>query len=193
MRNLISGMFLAFSIVSYAQKEIRTFDIFHKGKNVGKLIAEKVINDDITDYSSRTEIELHILTKINVVYDYEVSYLNERLQKGTVVVTIHRKEKTNVKTEGMNNNYNYYSDGKKLREFKKEITNSVVKLFFDEPIGIKEIYAEETGEFQKIEKETDLYVKTAKSGHKNQYYYKDGNLEKVEVKGGIVEFSMVKK
>lgn len=176
-----------------AQIEQLDFEIIHKNKVVGSLITKKVITDSGTNYSSITELEIHILTKIKVNYTYDVSYINNFLNVGSVIVKVHGREKTNVRTVKENSRYSFYSDGKIVRNFDTIISNSVIQLFFEEPIGMNEIYAEEPGEFHKIEAIGNSYVKTAKSGHENIYTYKNGKLKRVDVRGGIVEFSMILK
>lgn len=175
------------------QNEKRVFDLIHKDKIVGTLTANKIINGNETKYTSLTELEIHIFTKISVSYNYEVLYKNDVLNKGAVIVKVNGHEKTNVKTETENSQYSFYSNGKIVKNFDAIISNSVIMLFFEEPIGVSEIYAEEPGEFHKIEVIGNSYVKTAQSGHENIYTYKKGELKRVDVNGGIVQFHMILK
>ena len=69
-----------------------------------------------------------------------------------------------------------------------------MQLLFEEPIGIKKVYAEEHGEFHSIKKiGQHSYLKTAPNGHKSTYYYKNGILQKSDIDSGVIKFSIVQK
>ncbi len=86
--------------------------------------------------------------------------------------------KTKTSTTENNSVYTFYKDDEKKNTIKKSITFSSVRLLFEEPINITEVYAEELGMFHSLTKTGDhTYVKTTPEGHKNTYYYKNGNLQ----------------
>ncbi len=191
-------LFLALSIsilsTTNAQNETLSFDVIHSGKPLGTLDAKRVIDGDKTTYSSHTDIEYHMMMTIKIIYDYNVTYENDELSIATVHITVHGHEKTDVKTEKEGSKYSYYSDNEKEKDIDGAIKFSIEKLFFEEPIGITKVYAEEHGEYHVLKKIAEhTYLKTAPSGHKNTYYYKDGVLQKSEVDAGVIEFSIVLK
>lgn len=191
-------LFLALSISilsnSLAQNKTLSFNVIHSGKPLGTLDAKRVIDGDKTTYSSHTDIEYHMMMTINIIYDYNVVYENDALNNATVHITVRGHEKTNVKTEKDGSGYAYYSDGDKEKSINGTIKFSIEKLFFEEPIGITKVYAEEHGEYHTLKKIAEhTYLKTAPSGHKNTYYYKDGVLQKSDVDAGVIEFSIVRK
>lgn len=187
---------LVISLLSnaYAQTETLAFDIIHSGKPLGTLDAKKVIDGDITTYTSHTDIEYHMMMIIKIIYDYNVVYEKDALSNATVHITVHGHEKTNVKTVKNGSSYDFYSDGDKEKEFKKIITNSIEKLFFVEPVGITKLYSEEHGEYHTLKKVGGhAYLKTTPSGHESTYYYKNGALIKSDVDAGIIAFSIILK
>ena len=111
---------------------------------------------------------------------------NHRLQKAN--------DRTNVRTVKTDKGYNYSSEGELEKTISQAISQSVVQLLFEEPIGITKIYAEEHGLCHSINKTGDhIYVKTASNGHKNTYHYKNGILQKSDLDAGVIAFSIIKK
>ena len=67
-------------------------------------------------------------------------------------------------------------------------------MFFEEPIGVSKVYAEEHGVFHDIKStKAHSYVKTAANGLENTYVYKDGMLQQSDVDAGVIAFSIVRK
>jgi len=177
-----------------AQNEILYFDVIHSGKSIGTLKAEKTVEGNKTHYKSYTNIEFHMFMTIKIEYTYNVTYVDDNLNHAKVHIMLKGHEKTNVRTEKIPSGYAYFSDEKVDKEFVEEIKHSIEKMFFDEPIDIEKLYAEEHGEFHDLKEITPhTYLKTAPNGHKSTYYYEDGKLQKSDIDAGVIEFSIVRK
>lgn len=197
MKNLkitLAIILLGACISLSAQTETLYFDVIHSGESIGTLKAEKTVEGVKTIYTSNTNIEYHMFMTIKIDYTYNVIYNADELEQAKVHIMLRGHEKTNVMTKKNGTGYEYFSDNKKEKEINKSIKHSIEKLFFEEPVGVDKVYAEEHGEFHDLKKVGDqVYLKTAPNGHKNKYYYENGSLQKSEVDAGVIEFSIVRK
>ena len=194
MKHIILCIAFLFSVLGFAQIENLEFDIVHNGKSLGTLKASKHIEGAKKIYTSHTDIAYHLLVSINVIYDFHVEYKDADLIEATAHIVVRGTDKTKVKTIKSVGSYAYYSNGKIEKTIKSPLKHSVVQLLFEEPIGIKKIYAEEHGEFHSIKKiEQHNYLKTAPNGHKSTYYYENGVLQKSDIDSGVIKFSIIRK
>lgn len=193
MRKIICAiLLLAFVMTMNAQSETLYFDVLHKGKNIGSLKTEKSTDGNNVRYVSSTIIEFHMFTTIEIIFNYDVSYQNNTLNKSAVKIKVHGHLKTDVMTEKAGNQYIYYSEGEKEKSLSGEIVHSIEKMFYEEPIGVSKVYAEEHGVFHDLkEVKEHVYLKTTPEGHKSTYYYKNGKLQKSDIDAGIISFSIV--
>lgn len=183
-----------FSSFGFAQVQNFEFDIVHNSKPLGTLITSKTIEGSRTLYKSHTNIEYHLLVSIKVIYDYHVEYNDSELIEATAHIVVRDTDKAKVKTIKKGKSYAFYSNGKIEKSIESPLQHSVVQLLFEEPIGLKKIYAEEHGEFHDIKKiGSHSYLKTAPNGHKSTYYYENGRLQKSDIDSGIIKFSIVQK
>lgn len=180
--------------ISFSNAQTLHYKVIHDGKTLGTLDASKTVSGNTTIYTSHTKIQYELLVAINVVYDYHVTYTNGNLVEAKAHITVRGNDKTKAKTVKEGNAYNYYSEGQLVKKIPKEfIKHSVVQLFFEEPLNVSKIYAEEHGEYHNIRHISDhIYMKQAPNGNKNTYAYKDGLLQKSDVDAGIIKFSIVK-
>ena len=176
------------------QQENLTFEIIHNNKPIGELKAVKEIKDGKTTYTDNTSIVAHIFTKIEVNYKYKCVFSNNKLLQADVVIKLNGHVRTKTSTTKTNSSYNFIKDDDKAVKVNEPINYSTVQLLFEEPAGISKVYGEEQGNFHKLKKTGEhTYLKTTLEGHKNTYYYKDGNLQKAEVHAGVISFTMQRK
>ncbi len=193
MKKILALIFLI-CINLNAQDESLYFDVIHNKEILGSLEATKTVDNGKIIYKSHTQVVYHLLTTINIDYNYEVIYSNNHLEKATVLIKVKDHVKTNVQTVQEGNVYHYYSDQEIIKTIQETIPHSIEQLLFEEPIGISKIYAEEHGEFHTLELiDKHTYLKTAPNGNKNTYQYVDGKLYKSEIDAGIIKFSIIKK
>ena len=185
-------LLLAFAMKVNAQSETLFFDVIHNEKKTGSLKAEKSTDGSNVHYVSSTIIEFHVFTKIEIVYNYDVKYLDDKLNNSAVKIKVHGHVKTDVVTKRVGSEYVYLSEGEEVRRIPENIYFSLEKMFFVEPVGVTKVYAEEHGEFHDLKKTKDhVYMKTDSSGHESLYYYKNGDLQRAEIDAGLISFSIV--
>lgn len=176
-----------------AQKKILYFNILHNDNVIGTLEAKKEINGEKIIFTDQTIISTHILTKIEVEYNYEAIYYNNDLTESNVIIFLNGHQKTKTTTEKDNYLYTFYKNNTKENEIDETIQYSTIMLLFDEPKNIAKVYAEEHGVFHNLKKIGDHeYLKTSPDGKKNTYKYKNNSLMRAEIHAGIVNFSLAR-
>lgn len=174
--------------------DTKYFDVVVHNKVVGELIASKSLEKGITVYKNYTNIKTHIIKDITVSYQYEVSFQNGQMEEADATILLNEKVHEQTKTNWTGNKYLFQKHEEEDSYISKPITNSVVMLLIEEPIGQKSVYSELSGTLHDL---TDLgdhvYKKTNENGKKNFYYYKDGYLDRVKVDAGILKFEIKKR
>ena len=186
--------FLLLCVSLQAQTEDSKFNVIHQGKILGTLDAIKTTKENVINYQSHTNIEYDLLIAISISYKYDVTFKDYDLNEARAHIVVRGKDKTKVKTVKAGNSYAFYSEDEVIKTLKGPISQSVIQLVFDEPIGVTRIYAEEHGDFHTIKKIGEhIYLKTSPNGRESTYYYKNGVLQKSDVDAGIIKFTIVRR
>ncbi|PNQ73079.1 hypothetical protein C1T31_08800 [Hanstruepera neustonica] len=194
MKTLLCLLLVSSVWIANSQTTTRNFEVLHDSRHLGTLHATKTVTGDQVVYTSHTEIAYQLMVNIEVTYDYDVTFVKGELQEAKAHITVRGNDKTKVNTVKKGSGYEFYSEGELVKTIKGSITHSIIQLLFDEPIGVTRIYAEEHGEYHELRELADhTYLKTAPSGKKNTYFYRNGELYKSDVNAGIIKFSIVKK
>lgn len=168
------------------------FNIVHNGNSIGKLYAEKKQDNESVVYKSATNISYHLVVSIKVVHENEVVFKNGNFQNSSIISQIGKHKKNEYITSNNNGKISYSVNGKEVRKV-DNINATVTQLFFEEPVNIESVYSEEKGEFHKIKPlSKGVYLKSDSKGNKNTYYYKNGELQKIDIDTSTISFSMVK-
>ncbi|MCL6217374.1 DUF6134 family protein [Zunongwangia pacifica] len=190
-----SIVFIAFLVMQYnavAQDKSFSFEVIHKENKIGTLEAIKKISGDITEYQTETNIETRILAKIEVNYNFQVVFNGHHLKNTEAEIFLNGKNRTSTKTISTNGGtYKFYDSGKLEKTINSPISYTCIQLMFEEPIGFKKAYSEETGEFQTLRKiGSHSYAKENEKGRESIYYYKNGILQTAKIDAGIIEFEL---
>ena len=184
--------FLIIQFTAVSQNKSFNYAVIHKENKIGQLEAIKKKNAEIIEYSTATNIETRILAKIEVNYNFQVFFKGHQLTKAEAEIFVNGKNRTSTKTIRTNEKfYKFYDSGKLEKSIKSPISYTCIQLMFEEPIGIKKAYSEETGEFQSIRKiGNHSYAKENEKGRESLYYYKNGILQTAKIDAGIIEFEL---
>jgi len=168
------------------------FDIVHRDKVVGSLIAsQKTIGSKI-DYQSVAKIETRLIKGIEVDYKYDVTFENQLLKKADVHITINDKPHAETSTVWKDDTYQIIeSDGKK-KTLQHAIDYTTILLYFKEPTRVSECYSEQDGSLNSISAlGNHPYKKINSKGNENTYHYENGVLKKANIDGGIIHFELI--
>lgn len=189
--NYFIPLFLIFSSTNPVVIEQRTYDVFYKEKIIGILTATKKQQGGIAYYENTTSIDTRIIAKIQVDYNYEVKYKGSDMLEANALITLNGKQRTNAVTQKKDDGYVFVKNDDKPETLNEAIGYSTVKLIFEEPVNIRQVYAEEHGEFHTIGKTAGhTYEKKTPDGKVNMYMYSNGILQSAQIDGGVINFSI---
>ncbi len=180
-------VFLFLFVLTSAFSQKLTYDIFLFGKRVGQTLIEKNIkNDSVTAYtlSSVSEATVFFITR-KVSLHYDIVYkLNQLISSFSKSIRNDEVHVTSIRWQG--NKYNVdREDG--TFAVKNAVDCSTVKLFFDEPCNLHQIFSERMGEFRVIKKTGEgTYESYMQDGITYFYRYKKGKLMELEMRKGLL-------
>ncbi|WP_405414629.1 DUF6134 family protein [Maribacter sp. Asnod1-A12] len=173
-------------------KSTLVFDIISKNKIIGDLKATKIIKDSKVHYKCITSINTRIIKEIQVNYEYDVTFENNKLKKANVLIDINDKPYADILTKWEIAYYQISKNDKNELVVEEDIKYATILLYFVEPVNIERCYSEQDGSFNTIiPLGNHSYKKINSKNHENIYYYKYGFLERAEINGGIVKFEIV--
>lgn len=181
MKKLLLVLF-AFLMLQLTAEEKYVFDIVVTGKSIGKGTAIKnTLSDGSIEYLFKSDAKTKAFFKERTSHsDIRLLYRNRELVHGKYVREKDGEwQRVGIKKE--NGVYKIDDDGKKMEE-RKPIQFTTTQFFFEEPVGIKEVWVERFSEFVSIEKVDAHTYKTNVDGSNNFYTYKDGKLVEYMIK-----------
>lgn len=193
--NYLLTYFIAFQLaVPKSANTSLYFNIVLDDKIIGSLICTQNSEDSKTYYQSSTTIKTRIIEDISVNHNYDVTFVENILQKADVNITINKKSHAKTVTQWENNRYKIIKNNKNLSVLKDSIKDATILLYFKEPIGVDRCYSEQDGSFNTIiSLGNHMYKKINSKGKENVYYYKNSALQKAIIDGGLVDFEIIAK
>ncbi len=194
---LFSFIVCQFNFVVSNEKKLSkklSFDMIWRGKSVGTLYAIQKNIDSKIYYQSSTNIQIKFIKTFDINYEYDVRFDNEVLQSADVDINYNGNQHAQTKTRKKNNQYQVFKNNKLEETVKETISYSTISMYFQEPLNIKRCYSEQEGDFNTIvHLGNHKYKKTNTSDRESFFFYKNGNLEKAIIDGGIVSFELILK
>ncbi|QXP52527.1 DUF6134 family protein [Cellulophaga sp. HaHa_2_1] len=167
------------------------YDIIYKEKTIGSLKATKTHKDANTTYRTSSTIEFRLIKEFAVNYNYSVDFEAKLLKKAVVNIRINDKSHAKTLTQWHENEYHIEKNGKTEALLESTINYATILLYFVEPSNVTDCYSEQDGSFNTIiPLGNHGYKKINANGKGNEYYYKQGVLEKAVIDGGLISFEM---
>lgn len=180
---LILFLFVSFSFEVAAQSSEYDIVLFGKSIGDGEAVSKQIANGK-TQYKLFTKAEANVMFKKRTsMTDIDLSYDGKTLTS----CKLDREkdgELQHIEIIYENGKHYFIEDGKK-QAVKKPITYTTTQLFFEEPIGVKEVYVERLNIFAPLEYEGDGVYKTVVDGGDNYYRYENGVLVELRIKKGV--------
>lgn len=168
------------------------FDIVRKDKTIGELIAIKTTEEGLINYKSYTRINAHILKKIAVLFQFEVTMKQDQLNSSNAIIEVNGKTRDHTEVTWTGDEYHIQTKGKREKWLSDPIIYPAILLLFEEPIDVETSFFEETANFHSLyPMGNHSYKKINAKGKENWYYYENGKLQRAEVDAGIVRFEMI--
>ena len=184
MRKYVILCLLALTVLNVSAQSFE-YDIILFGKSIGKGEASvKQIDAGQVQYNLYTQAEANVmfkkrtsLTDINLSYDANtLTSCNLMREKDGDI------QEVEIVYKG---GRHYYIENEKRLPVQKRITYTTTRLFFEEPVGVSEVYVERLNVFVPIEYEGDGVYKTVIEGGDNYYHYENGILVEFRLKKGV--------
>ncbi|HEV7230991.1 MAG TPA: DUF6134 family protein [Bacteroidia bacterium] len=173
----------------------RLFDIEIAKIKVGNLIVEKVAKDSLSIYIFKSEVDAWLLVRIRVSHLITCVYRNDKLLKANIHSVINNK--TYVSTvEWKKDHYDYDCSTYKYHKAGSTTENidfSVVKMYFAEPLGKKQIFAENYGLFAPLQYLPHSEYRIDVEKNRNTFQYLNGTLQKVEMETPLFNYTIRRK
>ncbi|PWJ59019.1 hypothetical protein CLV98_103392 [Dyadobacter jejuensis] len=180
---LLLGLLEVQTVEGYAQE--RFFTVQVGGKNVGQLTVFPM-DTNLNRRFQRVESEFKFLFQEGK-YSNRSAYANGLLLHSTSIHSLNgeMKEKTVTKYT-INKTYDilfFNADGSKkdTRQIVKPIYNTITNLYYQEPVGLKQVYSERFAEFCSIVPlSKQQYAVTMPDGKLNIFSYRSGQFIEME-------------
>jgi len=186
------SILIFFSTPSLKAQDKIDFDITLAGFTIGEMKANKVLNGDTTIYLLKSNVRFWLFGTINVDYHTEVKYHNGVFINSTVSSKTNRGDFiSKIWLEG--DQYKIDAHGYKYENsgtIDEPIYHSAVRLFFEEPKGVKLMMAENLGKYSEIRAHGEGIYTTHIEGDQNKYYYQEGQLLKVSMHNPIKNYEV---
>ncbi len=166
------------------------YDIFLLNDVIGNGIASQSENNDGSiSYVLKTEVNAKLMFKERTaLLDVELVFKDDVLIGGRLNRETNGEYQTVEFINEEGNTYYIENDEKEIIE--KPINYTTTQFFFNEPIGVDEVYIERLNEFVPIEKEGNTYV-TRVEGSVNYYIYENNKLVEYRMKN-VIDIFMYK-
>ena len=182
------GLFFSVSIIFClpfhvsAQKVI--YGVHMGGKEIGQITASLTKTDTTQTYQVFSDVKFKVLWKnYHRTTTHHVIYENEFLKTSLSNVSMNNELEDSARMNFNQDAYDCYRyPDKEYSADHGEINYTTARLYFDEPVGIKNIYSERFLAFCPLESLGDhKYKLYLTNGKENYYTYSDGILTEVFV------------
>lgn len=176
---------LFFFTASAQQKDIH-FSIRYSRSEIGKIVASKKADDINESYTISGNASVNLLVAKAVVKNTQHSiYESNLLQYGRAEEI--KNGSVNRTTETRKNKSAYRITSLAGSEsFQQNITFSVGKLYFYEPVGVKELYSEVWGKMITVsDNGNHSYTLNLPNGRTSTYGYENGELHSVQTETAL--------
>lgn len=152
---------------------------------IGKIKAERTSNKGTTSLQIKSEVSFKLMGNHNRTSDLSAKYKNQRLIESLAISTFDQKEEDQTSTtyNPTTSNYTFRKNPDHELTWDSEITFSVAKLWFQEPVGIKTLFSEVyLDNCTLTELKPHFYELVMPDKKTTQYQYENGILTKVIAK-----------
>jgi hypothetical protein len=169
---------LSLPIRAQSGEEVRKFVVSLAGIDIGEMQATRTKKDTITRYTLVSKVSFWLFIRINVEHRIVSEYHRDVLfstvstsksNKGNFISTI-TKSKDHYVVKASSHKYQLDTI------IKRPIKFNVARMYFDKPLGVKEILADTYGVLAPVQyAERDMLI-TDVLGNKNKFYFQNNDL-----------------
>ena len=175
-------LLLQFCLPAYSQRKVSHFDVLRNGSKVGTIKFTQTSVGMIDTLEMESNVQIKFVSTFKANGKETAIFHNGILLKSSIYRELNGKEKANKKHEAKNNQYiiSKGRDSKILKSY--PISYNMLSLYAREPVQIDKVYSDNFESFISIQKMSDhKYKIILPDGDYNNYTYKDGELQQVEI------------
>lgn len=142
------------SVFTFLNSDAQKLDfwIIHSDDTVGVLNVERKQVSNRLNYKLYTKIDVTFIVHLVIINNMAIVYENGKLLAADVDQTSNRGVfDADIHAKFNKNQYEVVKNGNSYIINEKEIAWSVSRMYFDEPLGIKAVYAEDNGKMVNLE------------------------------------------
>lgn len=165
-------------------EEKKSYIIYHGNNEIGTIsAAQKKVNDS-TYYDVRSLVNYHsLLYNMDRLTVTKVNYKGQQLTSSSALIEKNGKIEGKSNTTYKQGTYYIESSENENKTLKSPIYWCTSRMYFEEPLGVKSIFAEAYQELCPIQatETPHVYELTLPGNKKNEYVYAGGQLKEVKV------------
>uniref|UniRef100_UPI004047C980 DUF6134 family protein n=1 Tax=Mariniflexile sp. TaxID=1979402 RepID=UPI004047C980 len=188
------GIYLSSCYFSNAQTTTLIYDLVVSDKSIGTVKATKTVEGNKITYTSDTDATINFIIKTTIKTRMTVVFKNDSLIHSAYKFYKNDNLKEYATVAVKDDKYILNHDGE-LSELKEKINQSTIVLPFEVPKNSASYFEEVEGDFKTIKSQsgTSFQLINPDSKYKDDYFYKDGLMQKCVVRNSIVDFTMILK
>ncbi len=180
-----AAFLLLLASASALSAQQQQFDIYWRSQEVGQLIAQQQASGDSMQMQIKTDVVIPWVSK-KLNFHLQTLYVNNQLHKSTSTYYLDDKKREDSRLSWTGDAYERTLwDSPPLSPEYRRIFFGIGKLYVKEPEGIQQVYSERHQSFLPLkEVKAHCYELSLPDGGKNSYFYKQGELVRIEAEEG---------
>jgi hypothetical protein len=191
LRFLLMLIMLTIFVWANAQGKRLDYTIKRNGKAIGDMHIKEVRE------GSRISLRLESKVKASFIFSFTANGIEEALYENGILLysfvyqMLNGNEKLNKKTKLVDSNYVVNNKGTEEKLERKAIYYNMVCVYTHEPVDVRWIYSDKFQTFIGILKLEDHHYKIKfPDGNSNEYFYKEGVCNRVELNTSLYSATM---
>jgi len=190
---MLVALLLLLSAVLSAQSQSRNYKVVRNGKEIGWANIQKTVDSNAVFYAFASEIK----TSFIFTFSSSAREMSE-FRDGTLCHSyFFRKLNGTIKadrhTRLIGSNYEVVNKSEKKRLGILPVTYNTLCMYFEEPVGRKQVYSDNYQCFLDIKRESDGGYMITYDGTSNSFYYSNGACSKIEVNSSFYTATLILK
>jgi uncharacterized protein DUF6134 len=180
------------SIKGYSQNKALTYQIVRNGNKVGTLQFSETSVGDMDHLKMESDVKTRFVFTFTAHSNEEAVYYNGVLLRSSIYRKLNGTEKVNKQHQADNKQYVIHAGERTEVTKNYPIKYSMLSFYSKEPENISEVYSDNFQRFIAIQKtDQHKYKITLPDGSYNNYSYKNGVLNLVEVHHSLYSANIV--
>lgn len=165
------------------------YDIVFNNSTIGRLAVTAIASTNGIRYHADGLVMIHLLGEKSMKTLINSTYQDNLLTESSFLDQVNGKTKHDARVIREGTGYRIQVNEELSRLPNRRISYSAASLYYQEPVGISEVFSERHGQFCKVRPVGNhTYELTQPDGRKNRYRYARGACQEVEVNQRFFKF-----